>query len=273
MKRFKVLVVLICALMLVLSGCDAGRVVAENPYYAVVKKADGYYINFKPGLEEKVEGFDPKLLVTSAVELRDIRSMRDGLLNATMESGCILHLKMLIAFDEDSAKICDLNNLYEPVLPQSIQSRDFEWRGEVYGFNAGRQNGECDIQITVYPETEYEELYRMYNYLDHHYIDWAQIKFISIIDNESDPSRFVYTRKTIAGEEIQYETVKYYIEADGRQYTVLTTRPENVQGAKEMTTVFVRQEGLHYIIRCSADSSQALTQEEITSIRLVRLED
>ena len=119
MKRIKVLVVLVCALAMVLSGCGGERVVAENPYYAVVKKADGYYINFKPGLEEKVEGYDPRLFVTSAVELRDIRTMRDGLLNATMESGLILHLKMLIAFDEDSAKICDLNNLYEPVLPQS----------------------------------------------------------------------------------------------------------------------------------------------------------
>ena len=46
MKRIKVLVVLVCALAMVLSGCGGERVIAKGKYFTLVRKADGCYINF-----------------------------------------------------------------------------------------------------------------------------------------------------------------------------------------------------------------------------------
>ena len=87
MKKAKALMTLICALMLVLSGCGGERVIAKGKYFTLVRKADGCYINFSQEIMEITDYYALHfgIAMTEGMPFNNIGDMKDALVKDTLD--------------------------------------------------------------------------------------------------------------------------------------------------------------------------------------------
>ena len=268
MKRIKVLVVLVCALAMVLSGCGGERVIAKGKYFTLVRKADGCYINFSQEIMEITDYYASHFgAMTEGMPFNNIGDMKDALVKDTLDRSEVVHLKMKVAYGAgvESARICDPYDLYEPVLPEGMERGGVLLHGEKYSYSVfnGRRDKWNRFCITTMEGFE-AELERNIGFLNS-----PEYTITQQTDEGGGKTRYKYSWETRDGEKCSGEAVLRVITDKEREYTVVTI--ENGIPGSFVSYIFVRQGNVGaYLVSHSVDDFTLLETETIKGIKFSR---
>ena len=269
MKRIKVLVVLVCALAMVLSGCGGERVIAKGRYFTLVRKADGCYINFSQEIMEITDDFlsYSSIAMVEGMPFRSIGDMKDALVKDTLDRDSAISLKLQVAYGigVESARICDPYDLYEPVLPEGMEHGGVLLHGEKYSYSVfnGRRDKWNRFYFTTMEGFE-AELERKIGFLNS-----PEYTITQQTDEGGGKTRYKYSWETKDGEKCSGEAVLRVITDKEREYTVVTI--ENGIPGSFVSYIFVRQGNVGaYLVSHSVDDFTLLETETIKGIKLSR---
>ena len=268
MKRIKVLVVLVCALAMVLSGCGGERVIAKGKYFTLVRKADGCYINFSQEIMEITDYYASHFgAMTEGMPFNNIGDMKDALVKDTLDRDSAIRLKLQVAYGigVESARICDPYDLYEPVLPEGMEHGGVLLYGENYSYSVfnGRRDKRNSFCITTMEGFE-AELERNIGFLNS-----PEYTITQQTDEGGGKTRYKYSWETRDGEKCSGEAVLRVITDKEREYTVVTIEKSNP--GHFVSYIFVRQGNVGaYLVSHSVDDFTLLETETIKGIKLSR---
>lgn len=266
MKKAKVLMTLICALMLVLSGCSGERVIAKGKYFTLVRKADGCYINFSQEIMEITDYYASHfgIAMTKGMPFNNIRDMKDALVKDTLDRSGVVHLKMKVAYGAgvESARICDPYDLYEPVLPEGMERGGVLLYGEEYSYYVFSGSHDKDNAFYITTEERFEaELERKTGFLNN-----PEYTITQQTDEGEGKTRYKYSWETQDGK-CSGESVLRVITDKEREYTVVTFWRGN--SGTFSSYIFVRQGNARaYLVSYSDDDFTLFAPETIKEIKL-----
>ncbi len=123
-----------------------------------IKEVSGQHYLVFDNEEAYTNGYSSQLADLYFDSLDD---MKKAILEKTLTYGQRATVRQVFARDENGTKICDLNNLYVPVLPESAQVTQVLWSGETYSFEFVTDSGMFGFISYETPNT-YEALYQKY---------------------------------------------------------------------------------------------------------------
>ncbi|MDD6203519.1 MAG: hypothetical protein PUC05_00775 [Firmicutes bacterium] len=268
MKKAKALMTLICALMLVLSGCGGERVIAKGRFFTLVRKADGCYINFSQEIMEITDYYASHFgAMTEGMPFNNIRDMKDALVKDTLDRSGVVHLKMKVAYGAgvESARICDPYDLYEPVLPEGMDYGGVLLYGEKYSYYVFSGSHDKDNAFCITTEEGFEA--RLESYTG--FLNNPEYTITQQTDEGGGKTRYKYSWETRDGEKCSGEAVLRVITDKEREYTVVTI--ENGIPGSFVSYIFVRQGNVGaYLVSHSVDDFTLLETETIKGIKLSR---
>lgn len=122
------------------------EILCANEKYTITDHQNGWRINFVDGndLESSVGGAQSGEIKFSSVE-----EMRSAFLNDTLTEQQIATIRQAFADDVTGIYLCDLNALYEPILPDGASPAYVSLTGTSYTFHVGatEQYASADIYV------------------------------------------------------------------------------------------------------------------------------
>ena len=98
--------------------------------YTVTQVSGQYYLNFLDGNDDHT-GSNPSLSITT-VSFPSVAAMKQAILTSSFTQTELQIIKNSFSKNEDGIIICDLNQLYEPVLPEGYTLAGVTWNGAEY---------------------------------------------------------------------------------------------------------------------------------------------
>lgn len=98
--------------------------------YTVTQVSDQYYLNFLDGNDDSAES-NPSLSITT-VFFPSVAAMKHAILTNSFSKAELQIIKNSFSKNENGIMICDLNRLYEPVLPEGYTLDGVTWEGAGY---------------------------------------------------------------------------------------------------------------------------------------------
>ena len=106
----------------------------EFPVYHVAVQNGQYYIVLDEPFEYGIEGEEWNM--EAYLRYDTLRDLCDTVMNGTLSYGDMYFLMTCLQKDEIGYKICDIEHLYEPALPESgVVDADVIWGGTYYGLD------------------------------------------------------------------------------------------------------------------------------------------
>ncbi len=106
--------------------------------YTVSQVSGQYYLNFKDGYKASAE--DIKGCEQANITFDSLADMKSKLQNGTLSTSEQIIMQAAFPKDENGILMCDLANLYEPVLPDGVSYSKVSWSGGAelsFAFNGG----------------------------------------------------------------------------------------------------------------------------------------
>ena len=137
-------------------------------------------------------------VIEASLRFSSIEDFLYRVLNGKLKSYEKHRLANVFQNDKIGFEICDLKNLYYPVMPDSVVTSEFDWYGKHYSFSMEEESGEYVGHLTVYDEEALNELYER-TYVNTSYKDVVS----KVIDGTDIVGKYFYSKGTLA--KLQYE--------------------------------------------------------------------
>lgn len=243
---------IVCLTVLSLIGCSGKEIIVETDSHTIYKEDGKYYMKLS---EPEGEG-------NTHVENRDVGFFRYGSMDELMK---FLSAEFSDAYNKgfraeffDPEKdgvieLFDVENVQLPVFPEKFDSYEIRWYGGTYKFVAENVDEGITLKMhTAESFTKLVEKYRNARYSDDATDD------LSIIDGIEATVK-VYT-------DINYKTVYYEYEEDGRRIYVQEQHTDLNAEAPESISMYVNDNGIYYRVLI-AYPSENYTLEQLMAIK------
>ena len=132
----KLLCILLAILLLALSGC-AGSEVLSNEQYAIREKDDVYYLDFHDNSYAKEAASIDKngsAIGGYNIYFSSIAEMQDCIKNGKFSKEDLVGMQAYEKADNGKVAVCNVNKLYDVVLPEGFSLKQISWKGLSYMF-------------------------------------------------------------------------------------------------------------------------------------------
>lgn len=225
MKMKKNYLIIVTAVLLMLfSGCTAPTVspsdLSENDQvteektevFVVEKIGDVVYLNFDGGNTHP----NPDFVRDSVIEFKSLTEMKYAIKNNrfTKRQADVMKASNSFKKDANGIKICDPDNLYQPVLPDNLECGVVWLGGENYSFMI-KSNSSISGTFHCLTKDAYDEAFKRM-YTDYFEYGSATIKSIEDEYYGSIPTK-VYHYNTVSGE---LKQIRYSLNVNGKTVIV-----------------------------------------------------
>ena len=243
----KLLSVFLCAVLLLLTACSThGEKYAENELYTIYAKDGQYSLVMKqtPGLS----GFEDGSVVRTDPKFSSLAEMREAILTGSFSDMELFAIQRFSKNDAGNIIICDINNLYEPVLPKNITIGEVVWHGDSYGFLFDTSRS------TVFPsDTSQDSNYGRYCSMKYvseesfnrslkNFTEFTQNDNIEILSQQKDDitGGTIYTYRTYLG--YTFQDILYTISDENKTIYVHEKRDS------DSVTIWGIESGIYFIV-------------------------
>lgn len=131
--------------------------------YTITVKDGNYYLNFSDG-NELINPIEQEGLRSFSLEFSSLGEMKDSFINNKLTDRQIETMKLGFPKDENGIAICNMNQLYEPVLPPDLVASKILLKGSSYGFTLSNPSIESSVKsitgsLSVVSPDTYQECY------------------------------------------------------------------------------------------------------------------
>ena len=132
------------------------EILCSNEKYTITNHPNGCRINFVDGnnSEEAADG-----AISGEIKFSTVAEMRSAFLNNTLTEQQINTIRQTFADDTTGIYLCNLNALYEPVLPDHVSPKYISLTGTNYSFYVGATEQYASADIYVASSNQYNSLY------------------------------------------------------------------------------------------------------------------
>ena len=157
----KLLCCLVAACVLLLCGCsntDAGAnstpgvKILSNEQYSIMESNGEHYFDFKGDVDLSAESGQTSAAIpgSGGIAFKSVKAMRDRLVNGGFSRQQISDMKYFARTSAGDIAVCNVNALWDVVLPKELSLEWVKWYGLTYNF---RLLGD-DLEGTLYITSE-----------------------------------------------------------------------------------------------------------------------
>ena len=193
-KNMIIALILSIVCMLPLCGCrktNDADVLYKTPKYTISEKNGGYYIN----LSEEIKPQTTTGMMLGGIRFQSLEKMKEKLKSGDFTDGEMNIINNFPKDEQNRVKLCNIDNLYEPVMPSGMSYTSIELTGEEYIFASPYLN---TIVSCLTPEM-YEREMEIYAKRFDDYDDLMQKKIV-----DRDANVYTYSTKTGKFKNIEY---------------------------------------------------------------------
>lgn len=216
LKSESFLIILLLVVVLLLAACAPHtNLVVENDVYTITQEDGRYLLKMKNSDFEELE-------VAKTPTFSSLSEMRKAIIAGTFTKEELQTIQRSSKNEDGEIEICDINNLYIPVLPKGICVSQVLWHGKEYGFHlevsksnatsldAGDNatSGQYGSMVYVTEKTFIEDL--------REFTEFTQNENIEILSQLKDPMSggVIYTYRTYYG--YTFQDVLYKMSDEGK---------------------------------------------------------
>lgn len=154
------------AMLCSLAACAGENVIADNAYYRIKVDGENYCLSFKQDNNEA--DTSGACMKQPSVSFTSITEMKNDILNGNFTDEEKRELQRFPKDEAGTVTICNLQKLYQPVLPADWKLEEIIWVGRYYYFCIGPIN---DIELTyntvgMTTQEHFSELLAEYNTME-----------------------------------------------------------------------------------------------------------
>ena len=203
MNRFLTLALALC--LLLLCGCNKevpiGAEVHSNEQYSIMERDGVFYLQFVDGGAASVDNQSGALTPgTGGIAFASVKVMRDRIINGGFSTNQLTSMKGYQKTANGEVAVCNVNALWDVVLPDDLSLEAVLWTGLTYTFNL--RGDELEGRLYVTTEEGYKRMLEMVTL-----VETENTKFTSVSkEPERNATVTTYENKVVgsAGKQIAY---------------------------------------------------------------------
>ena len=209
MKKF--VCVLLVILLLALSGCASSEVLS-NEQYVIREKDDVYYLDFHDNSYAKEAASIDKngsAIGGYNIYFSTVAEMQDCIKNGKFSKEDLVGMQAYEKAENGKVAVCNVNKLYDVVLPEGFSLNRISWKGISYKFDLiGINGGSGYLRVGDKEDVQ--------NYIERRSLYNAGKELATIVSNSKDAERnadVIIFKAEATGENLKY--IRYTYECNG----------------------------------------------------------
>lgn len=141
----KILCIILTVLLLILSGCSKSNEVCSNDLYGIYEVDGEFILRFH---NEDINVSNPNhsgTLKAPDITFPSVSSMKKAILNADFSTDALDAIIRKARADDGDVVICNLNKLYDAVLPEGEKLARVRWFIDSYSFSMHTLSGSLSL--------------------------------------------------------------------------------------------------------------------------------